>query len=428
MNNTCIADILAREVLNNQGIPVLEVDVIAEDGTIGRASASFGISAGIHEVAIVRDGGERFGGMGVLAPIAMVKEKILPALKGMDTCDQRAIDKILIDLDGTENKARFGGNTICSISMAVAKLGAHVRNIPLQHHLAGSMCNSIPRPLYNLINGGPYSTSPADFQEFHVAPLASTFAESMRMGVEIAMKLPSVIKKMHGEQAYQLGHLGGVSAPVSDPRKVLDILLVAIDEAGYTDKVLLSMDCATSHLYDFEKDTYSMTFGSLTTAEMVEYFKQLVKDYPIIMLEDPLHEDDFEGFAKLNAAVPTLICGDDLFVNTTARLQRGVSCKAAGAMIFKPNMIGSVTEALDAANYAISSGLIVVPSMRAAASPGDPTTELGVASGAKLMKVGAPKTGERTRQTNKLIRFEESLKGSASMISEAEVHTWLCTK
>lgn len=427
MSTQRIADILAREILNNQGVPVLEVDVITESGLIGRASASFGVSAGIHEVVIVRDGGDRFGGMGVLGPIRMVREEVLPALKGMDPCDQRGIDKVLIDLDGKPDKSRLGGNTVCSVSMAVAKLGAEITGHPLHRHLAGAMCNTVPRPLFNLINGGPYSASGADFQEFHVAPAsASTFAEAMRTGVEIAMKLPGVIKKRHGEKTYQPGHLGGVAAPVSDPRAILDTLLAAIDEAGYTDKVLLSLDCATSHLYDREKDSYSMSFGRLTTAEMVAYFTQLVKDYPIIMLEDPLHEDDFEGFAALNAAVPTLICGDDLFVTNTARLETGVRCNAAGAMIFKPNMVGSVTEALDAARYAISHGMIVIPSMRAAASPGDPTTDLGVAAGSRLMKVGAPKTGERTRQTNKLLRIEASLGDSASFLSEAEMRAWLC--
>jgi enolase len=420
-----IGDILAREILNNQGIPVLEVDVLSEDGFLGRASASFGVSAGIHEVAIQRDGGARLGGMGVLGPIHMVRKEILPALKGMDPFDQRAIDRVLVDLDGRPDKSRLGGNTICSVSMAVAKLAARISNLPLYRHLGGAMCNNVPRPLFNLINGGPYSTSGADFQEFHVAPLAPTFAEAVCVGVEIAMRLPDVIRKRHGPAAYQPGHLGGVAAPVSDPRKILDTLLAAVEEAGYSDKVLLSIDCATSHLFDHDKGVYALSFGVLTTAEVISYFQELVREYPLFMLEDPLHEDDFEGFAALNTVVKTLICGDDLFVNNLERLRRGAASGAAGAMIFKPNMVGSVTEALDAAEFAVSKGMLVIPSMRAAASPGDPTTDLGVAGGARLMKVGAPKTGERTRQTNKLIRMSESLGDFAAMIGEEEMRAWL---
>ncbi len=426
MQSWIIKDIKAREVLNNKGYPVLEVDVISEDGRIGRASASFGVSAGIHEVVIVRDGGTRYCGMGVLGAIKSVEEQILPALKGMDSREQRLIDDVLIALDGTKDKSKLGGNTICSVSLAVAKLGAKHNNMPIYQHLGGTLCNTLPMPLLNLINGGPYSAGPADFQEFHVVPAsAESFAEAIRIGVEVLMHLPDVIRKRFGASAYQPGHLGGIAAPTSDPRDILDTLLAGIDAAGYTDKCLLSLDCATSHLYDHDNDTYNMSFGKLSTADMVSYFQQLVKDYPIIMIEDPLHEDDFEGFASLNEKVNTLICGDDLFVTATHRLQMGVDAKSAGAMIFKPNMVGSVTEALDAANFAKANSMEVIPSLRAATSPGDPTAELGVAVGARLMKVGAPQTGERTRQQNNLIRIAESFGKTATMIKEQELRKWV---
>ena len=426
MNVWKIEDIVPREVLNNKGCPVLEVDVISQGGRMGRGSASFGVSAGSHEVAIVRDGGSRYGGMGVLGPMAMVRDRVLPLLKGMDCRNQRAIDEALIALDGTPDKSVLGGNTICSLSLAVSKLGAQHVGLPLHQHLGGALCNVLPLPLFNFINGGPYSGGPADFQEFHGAPVgASSFAEALRMGVEVAMKLPEVIKKRHGAEAYHPGHLGGVGAPVADPAEILKTLMAAIEEAGYRGKFLLSLDCATSHLYDPETDSYSMAFGNLKTAELIDYFAKLVEDFPLFMIEDPLNEDDFEGFAALNARVKTLICGDDLFVTNQERLRRGASLNAAGAMIFKPNMVGSVTEALDAARYAISRQMEVIPSLRAATSPGDPTAELGVAVGARLMKVGAPQTGERTRQQNNLIRIEESLGGSAKMIEEKEVRSWL---
>lgn len=426
MSGWKIADITAREVLNNKGCPVLQVEVVSEDGTVGCGSASFGVSAGSHEVAILRDGGTRYGGMGVLTPIRLVRERILPRLRGMDCRDQRAVDAAMIELDGTPDKSALGGNTICSVSLAVADLGARHMRLPLYQHLGGRMCNVLPLPLFNFINGGPYSAGPTDFQEFHGAPAAAeTFTEAMRMGVEVSMKLPEVIRKRHGAEAYRPGHLGGVGAPVADPREVLRTLQAAIDEAGYTDSFVLSLDCATTHLYDAASDTYAMSFGRLTSRELADYFRELVREFPLFMLEDPFNEDDFDAFAALNADTKTLICGDDLFVTSKTRLQTGVEKAAAGAMIFKPNMVGSVTEALDAAAYAVSRGMEVIPSLRAATSPGDPTAELGMAVGARLMKVGAPQTGERTRQQNRLMRIEESLGASATMIAETDVRRWL---
>lgn len=426
MDQWRISDILAREVLNNKGCPVLEVDVVSADGRCGRASASFGISAGSHEAAILRDGGARYGGMGVRTPMRLVRERILPVLKGMDSRDQRGVDAALIALDGTPDKSALGGNTLCSVSLAVAKLGARQMDLPLYKHLGGALCHALPLPLLNLINGGPYSAGPADFQEFHAVPLgAPSFAEAMRMGVEVSLRLPEVIRKRHGADAYRPGHLGGIGAPAADPRAVLDTLLAAVEDAGYGGRFVLSLDCATSHLFDHEANVYAMSFGRLSPEEMVDYFAALVRDYPIFMLEDPLHEDDFEGFARLNAKVATLICGDDLFVTNIERLRRGAALNSAGAMIFKPNMIGTVTEALDAARYAMAQGMEVIPSLRAATSPGDPTAELGMAVSARLMKVGAPQTGERTRQQNTLMRIEESLGAAAAMIGEEEVRRWL---
>lgn len=426
MKSYCISGMKAREVLNNKGCPVLEVDVLSEEGHLGRASASFGISAGKHEVAILRDGGERYGGMGVLGPAELVRERIFPALKGMDCRDQRAVDRVLLDLDGSPDKSVLGGNTICSVSLAVARLGALQRDLPLYTYLGGSLCNTLPLPLFNMINGGPYSAVSTDFQEFHAAPVGATnFAEAVRMGVEVLQRLPEVIRKRHGANAFRPGHLGGIGAPAADPRHVLATLWAAVEDAGYADKFVLSLDCATSHLFDSKSERYSMTFGQLSTQEMIAYFKDLVRDFPIFMLEDPLHEDDFEGFARLNRSVRTLICGDDLFVTDTRRLAEGAALGSAGAMIFKPNMIGSVSEALDAAEYAVAHGMEVIPSQRAATSPDDPTAELGLAVGARLMKVGAPQTGERTQQQNNLIRIEESLGSSARMIAEDEVRRWL---
>lgn len=225
------------------------------------------------------------------------------------------MDRVQLELDGTPDKSALGGNTICSVSLAVARLGAEHREVPLYRYLGGALCDTLPLPLFNMINGGPYSAAPTDFQEFHAAPAgAKSFAEAMRMGVEVLQRLPEVIKKRHGDAAYRPGHLGGIGAPASDPREVLGTLWAAVEEAGYADSFVLSLDCATSHLFDPKSGCYRLNFGWLDTAEMISYFTELVRDFPIFMLEDPLHEDDFEGFARLNAVVPTLICGADLFV------------------------------------------------------------------------------------------------------------------
>ena len=263
MDQWRISDILAREVLNNKGCPVLEVDVVSADGRCGRASASFGISAGSHEAAILRDGGARYGGMGVRTPMRLVRERILPVLKGMDSRDQRGVDAALIALDGTPDKSALGGNTLCSVSLAVAKLGARQMDLPLYKHLGGALCHALPLPLLNLINGGPYSAGPADFQEFHAVPLgAPSFAEAMRMGVEVSLRLPEVIRKRHGADAYRPGHLGGIGAPAADPRAVLDTLLAAVAGA---ERIFAVMDAdpetddGTATLVRVLKDGDSLT-------------------------------------------------------------------------------------------------------------------------------------------------------------------------
>ncbi len=426
MKNNLIDGLKAREVLNNKGQPILEVDVVSGDGRVGRASASSGVSAGSHEAFILTDGGTRYGGMGVLKAIAAVDEVIAPSLIGRDPCDQRAIDGLLLELDGTLDKSRLGGNTLCSVSMAVARLGADVAGVALYKHLGGGERVQLPVPMFNPLNGGPFSTGPADFQEFQLTPLgAPSFAEAMRMGVEVFLRLPEVIRKRHGEAALKPGHLAGYLAPSADPGAVVETLLAAVGEAGYEGRFLVSFDCAASHLFDAGSGTYGMAFGRMDTDGLIAYLDDLVRAYPVFLLEDPLDENDFEGFARLNARTAAVVCGDDLFVNDVTRLKKGVEMNAAGAMIFKPNMIGSVTEALDAAAYAASNGIEVIPSLRAQTAENDPIAELAVATGARLMKVGAPQSGERTRQQNALLRIEEDLGNAATILSEDAMRQWL---
>jgi enolase len=426
MKNNRIESLKAREVLNNKGQPVLEVDVVAGDGRVGRASASSGVSAGSHEAFILTDGGARFGGMGVLKAIAVVDEVIGPALIGRDPCDQRTIDTVMLDLDGTPDKSKLGGNTICSVSMAVARLGADVAGLPLYRHLGGEDRTRLPVPMFNPLNGGPFSTSPADFQEFQLTPVgAPSFAEAMRMGVEVFLHLPEVIRKRHGAEALKPGHLAGYGAPSAEPGAVVETLLAAVGEAGYEGRFLVSFDCAASHLFDAASGTYRMAFGHMDTDGLIAYLDDLSRAYPVFLLEDPLDENDFEGFARLNARTDAMVCGDDLFVNDLERLKKGVELDAAGAMIFKPNMIGSVTEALDAATFATANGIEVIPSLRAQTAENDPIASLAVATGARLMKVGAPQSGERTRQQNALLRIEEDLGGGAAILSADVMRQWM---
>ena len=273
----------------------------------------------------------------------------------------------------------------------------------------------LPIPMFNPVNGGPFSTSPADFQEFQLTPVAApSFAEALRMGVEVFLRLPEVIRRKHGADALRPGHLAGYGAPVAEPEKVIETLLDAVAEAGYEGDFAVSLDCATTHLFDAESGLYDMAFGRMDTDGLIDYFDDLVRAYPIFLLEDPLDENDFEGFARLNARTEAIVCGDDLFVNDIERLQKGIELGSAGAMIFKPNMIGTVTEALDAAAFAQSNDMEVIPSLRAQASQNDPIAELAVATGARLMKVGAPHSGERTQQQNALLRIEEELGDAAA--------------
>ena len=426
MKNNRIDSLKAREVLNNKGQPVLEVDVVSGNGRMGRASASSGVSAGSHEAFILTDGGARYGGMGVRKAIAMVDEVIGPALIGRDPRDQRAIDGLMLGLDGTPDKSKLGGNTICSVSMAVAQLGADVAGLPLYLHLGGEGCTRLPVPIFNPLNGGPFSTSPADFQEFHLTPVgAPSFAEAMRMGVEVFLRLPGVIRKRHGADGLKPGHLAGYGAPSADPGEVVETLLAAVGEAGYEGRFLISFDCAATHLFDGATGTYDMAVGRMDTDGLIAYLDDLSRAYPVFLLEDPLDENDFEGFARLNTRTEAMVCGDDLFVNDVERLRKGIEMGAAGAMIFKPNMIGSVTEALDAAAFATSNGMEVIPSLRAQTAENDLIAQLAVATGAHLMKVGAPQSGERTRQQNALLRIEEDLGDAATILSEDVMRQWM---
>jgi len=415
---TEITNIKAREILDSRGHPMVEVEVWTADGSMGRGSSPCGTSVGRHEAFVLRDNTNRFGGLGVQKAVANVREVISPAIVGKSVLDQRAIDDCMNELDGTPDKSNLGANAIYSTSIAVARAAANSLGVPLYRYLGGVYANTLPMPMFNVINGGPYSNTNVDFQEFLLIPTgAKSYAEALRMGVEVFSLLDKIIKKRYGEKSLCIGHLGGYAAPVNEPSEILEILLEAVEAGGYKGMFKLGLDCAATHFYDRENNFYNFKSRQISREEMLYFFQNLVKSYPVVMIEDPFHEDDFEGYAKITTQLDILIAGDDLFATNIERLKKGVDLGAANALIFKPNMVGTISEAMETAYYAREHGYYIIPSGRAGGPADDPIPEIAVAINAHLMKVGAPRTAERIANQNCLLRIEEELGESARLSS-----------
>ncbi|OGP72800.1 MAG: phosphopyruvate hydratase [Deltaproteobacteria bacterium RBG_16_49_23] len=403
----------SREILDSKGRPMVEVDVWTADGSMGRGSSPCGTSVGRHEAFVLRDGGKRYGGLGVQQAIKNVNEVIYPALKGKSVLDQRGIDKLMIELDGTPNKSRLGANAIYSVSIAVARAAANSQEIPLYRYLGKGEGPVLPLPMFNMINGGLYGDRKVEFQEFILAPTgAGKFSEALRMGVEVFSTLGETIKKRYGQKGLQTGSSAGYAAPADEPAEILEILLEATKAADYAGMFRLGLDCAASHFYNPENKCYNFRGQMRCRDEMIHFLEGLTKSYSLFMIEDPLEEDDFEGYEEITKQLSTLIVGDDLFVTNLERLKRGVAMGAANAMIFKPNMVGTLSEAMDTAAYAKEHGYQLVGSGRAGGGD-DPVPEVVVAVGAPLVKFGAPRSGERIAKQNTLLRIEEELGESA---------------
>ncbi len=411
----------AREILDSRGNPTVEVEVLLSDGSLGRAAVPSGASTGAFEAVELRDGDKsRYQGKGVTKAVDAVIDTIQPALIGQDATDQRAIDQIMIDLDGTPNKSTLGANSILGVSLAVASAAAESSNLPLYRYLGGPNAHVLPVPLMNILNGGSHADSDVDIQEFMVVPVgASTFSEALRWGVEVYHALKSVLQERG--LATGLGDEGGFAPNLESNRAALELIIEAIKKAGLTpgEDIALALDVASSEF--FENGTYQFEGASRTAAEMSDYYAQLVEDFPLVSLEDPLDEDDWDGWKTLTDAIGSKvqIVGDDLFVTNPERLQKGIDSATANSLLVKVNQIGSLTETLDAVSLAQRSGYTTVTSHRSGETEDTTIADIAVATNAGQIKTGAPARSERVAKYNQLLRIEEELGDAAFYAGKA---------
>ena len=410
MATDVITEIKAREILDSKARPMVEVDIITADGVLGRGTSPCGTSTGSHEAFVLRDGGKRYGGLGVQHAVHNVLDVISPVLKGRSVMDQKAIDELMIELDGTANKSRLGANAIYSVSIAVARAAAATLHVPLYRHLGGPDVCMLPVPMFNMINGGSFAAAQLEIQEFHLIPAtAKRYSEALQIGVEVYTALGEVIKRRYGRDRLYIGASAGYGVPTSDPGEVLELLLTAAEVAGYGGQCRVGLDCAASEFYDSATGQYHLCGKLLRREDLIGLLEGLARKYDLFMIEDPLDENDFEGFAEITRRIPAIIVGDDLLVTNLQRLKRAVELGAANAMLLKPNQVGTISEALEAARYAQAHGYKVFGSGRAGGSIDDPITDIAVAVGAQCVKFGAPRSGERLGKHNCALRFEEEL-------------------
>ncbi|MGV8885455.1 MAG: phosphopyruvate hydratase [Microbacteriaceae bacterium] len=405
----------AREILDSRGNPTVEVEVLLEDGTVSRAAVPSGASTGAFEAYELRDGDKkRYLGKGVQKAVDAVIDVLGPAIEGFDAAEQRAIDAELIAIDGTDNKKKLGANAILGVSLAVARAAADSADMPLYRYVGGANAHVLPVPMLNVINGGSHADSNVDIQEFMILPVgAETFSEGLRWGVETYHALKSIL---HGKGlSTGLGDEGGFAPNLSSNRAALDLLIEAITAAGFTPgkDIALGLDVAASEF--FTDGAYSFEGGSKTAAEMSAYYAELVAAYPLVTIEDPLDEDDWEGWAELTATLgtKTQIVGDDLFVTNPERLQKGLTLNAANSILIKVNQIGTLTETLDAVSLAHRHGYTAVMSHRSGETEDTTIADLAVAVNTGQIKTGAPARSERVAKYNQLLRIEEELGDSA---------------
>jgi enolase len=414
---TAIIDIHAREIMDSRGNPTVEVDVLLDDGSFGRAAVPSGASTGAHEAVELRDGDKsRFMGKGVLAAVRAVNTEITDALLGRDAEDQRDIDMAMIALDGTENKARLGANSILGVSLAVAKAAANARGLPLYSYVGGVSAHVLPVPMMNIINGGEHADNPINFQEFMVVPLgAPTLAEAVRWGSEIFHTLK---KGLHDKGlATAVGDEGGFAPNLANTRDALDFIMASVEKAGFKPgvDVSLALDCAASEFFKNGKYEISGEGLSLSPIEMGDYLAKLTADYPICSIEDGLDEDDFEGWAALTAKIGNKVqlVGDDLFVTNPKRLTMGISKGLANSLLVKVNQIGTLSETLEAVSIAHRNGYTAVMSHRSGETEDATIADLAVATNCGQIKTGSLARSDRLAKYNQLIRIEEELGDAA---------------
>ncbi|MCX9082082.1 MAG: phosphopyruvate hydratase [Candidatus Methanoperedens sp.] len=410
-----IEHIHSREILDSRGNPTIEVDVYTECG-FGRASVPSGASTGTFEALELRDKDKRYLGKGVVKAINNVNTEIAQALLGLDVRDQREIDAIMLELDGTENKSKLGANAILGVSLGVAHAAADSLGISLYRYLGGTNAFTLPVPTMNVINGGKHAGNELAIQEFMIQPGgAKTFSEALRMGAETYHILGAILAKKYGNSAVNVGYEGGYAPPLKNTSDALDALAGAIEEAGYNKKITIGLDSAATEFYKDGK--YNVDGKKFSGGELVDFYSDLVKTYPILSLEDPFEEESFQDFAELTKKLKnTIIIGDDLFVTNVKRLEKGIKMKAGNALLLKVNQIGTLSEAFDAAQLAQKNRFKVVVSHRSAETEDTTIADISVAIGAELIKTGAPARSERNAKYNQLLRIEEELGKAARFV------------
>jgi len=412
-----ITNVIAREILDSRGNPTVEVEVYTPI-SMGRAAVPSGASTGTHEALELRDGGKRYLGKGVRRAIENVNKIIAPEITGMDVTWQRDIDTLMLELDGTENKSNLGANAILGVSLAVAKAAANALGLPLYQYIGGTNAYVMPVPMSNVINGGVHAGNELDFQEFMIMPVgADSFREGIRWVSETYHVLKGVIAEKYGKDAVNVGDEGGFAPPLSEPHEPFELLIKAIEEAGYKpgDEIAFAMDPASSEFYHPDIGKYVVNGKEYDSGELLELYRELVSAYPIVSIEDPFHEEDWEGFVMITKELGNKIqiVGDDIFVTNPKRIRKAIELKAANALLLKVNQIGTLSEAIDAAYTAFRAGWGVVVSHRSGETDDPFIADLAVALNTGQIKTGAPARMDRNAKYNQLIRIEEELEGIA---------------
>jgi enolase len=420
-----IIDVHARQILDSRGNPTVEVEVITENGQMGRAAVPSGASTGKHEAVELRDGDKKvYMGKGVLKAVENVNKKIAKELQGIDVFEQNLIDKVMIDLDGSENKGNLGANAILGVSLAVAKAAAQESRQPLYRYIGGVNANTLPVPMMNILNGGAHADNKIDFQEFMIMPLgASSFSEALQMGTQVFHHLKDVLKKKG--YSTNVGDEGGFAPNIGSNVEAIETVLTAIETAGFTPgkDIWIAMDAAASEMYDSKTKTYNFHKSSgekLTSDEMVKYWVDWAAKYPIISIEDGLDEDDWAAWEALTLAIGNKVqlVGDDLFVTNVKRLQQGIDKSIANSILVKVNQIGTLTETINAVSLAQNSGYTSVMSHRSGETEDTTIADLAVALNCGQIKTGSASRSDRIAKYNQLLRIEEELGSAARFLGK----------